>query len=247
MDTPVLATLSDLNQDASKPVRCIGGMVVLMMLVVTLLPFAAPIFMHLGWEGLARPLYAFYGLTCHQLPQRSWFLFGPKLTYTLNEIRAAMPAAGATELREFVGTPALGWKVAWSDRMLSFYTMTAIWSSLYWLLHVAGVRIKPLHWRMAVLAVVPLVLDGATHLVNDVIYGQSGAGFRDSNAWLQLLTNNTWSAFYAGDQLGTFNWWARLATGVLAAWALAFAIFPRFDALLDGDRAFTANSHKDRK
>lgn len=54
-------------------------------------------------------IYRAYGYICHQLPQRSWFLFGPKLTYTL-VITGVWPAQSADELRLFVGTPAMGWK-----------------------------------------------------------------------------------------------------------------------------------------
>jgi uncharacterized membrane protein len=206
------------------------GILVLALLVFTLAPFAAPLFMHWGWVRPAAALYAFYGTTCHQLAQRSWFLFGPKLTYTVAELQQVMPAVGPLELRAFVGTDALGWKVAWSDRMLSFYTMTAVWGVVIWLLSRAGTNIRPLKWRFLVIALVPLVVDGGSHLLNDVLF-TLGSGFRDTNLWLQILTGDAWPGFYAGDHFGTFNWWARLVTGVIAAWGVAFAFFPRFERL----------------
>ena len=58
-----------------------------------MLPFAAPLTMHLGWPVLGDLLYQFYSLFCHQLPQRSWFLFGDKLTYTLTKIQQVYPVA----------------------------------------------------------------------------------------------------------------------------------------------------------
>ncbi len=45
------------------------------------LPFLAPVLMQLGWPRGANVIYAFYATQCHQLPQRSFFLFGPKLMY----------------------------------------------------------------------------------------------------------------------------------------------------------------------
>lgn len=221
-------------------VRHLLGLLVFGLLAATLLPFAAPLFMHWGWERPAQFLYTAFGYTCHQLPQRSWFLFGPKLTYKLDEIRVVWPAGSAAELRRFVGTPQMGWKVAWSDRMLSFYTMTAVWGAGYWLLRRARVQVWPLRWGVVALAMAPLALDGLSHLLNDVLVGVSGTGFRDTNAWLRVLTGNAWPAFYAGDQAGAFNWWMRLVTGVLAAWALAFAFFPRFERILAEETERTA-------
>lgn len=50
------------------------------------LPFLAPVLMALGWREAGQQLYTFYLPFCHQLPQRSWFFFGAKFTYTLDEI-----------------------------------------------------------------------------------------------------------------------------------------------------------------
>jgi uncharacterized membrane protein len=41
--------------------------------------FLAPIFAASGHRGLARPLYAFNGIFCHQDPERSFFVFGQKM------------------------------------------------------------------------------------------------------------------------------------------------------------------------
>ena len=62
----------------------------------------------------------------------------------------------------------------------------------------------------------PLALDAGTHLINDLLYGLAGHGFRDTNAWLAWLTGRAFPGFYAGDQFGAFNWWLRLLTGLAA-------------------------------
>lgn len=202
------------------------------LLTVTLLPFAAPIAMHFGWASMGNVLYRLYSPFCHQLPQRSWFLFGNKLTYTLKEIQQIYPVSSLWELREFVGTPAMGWKVAWSDRMISFYALTPIFGLTYLLLRRTGRQIAHMHWKVLVISLVPLVIDGGTHALNDMLAGISPiGGFRDTNQWLVRLTVNAFPGFYAGDHFGTFNWWARLATGALAAWGIAFTVFPLVDQI----------------
>jgi hypothetical protein len=206
------------------------ALVLASLLIVTLLPFLAPILMALGWTRLGELVYTLYIPTCHQLPQRSWFLFGEKLTYTLSEIQQVYPMTDPWQLRFFYGTPEMGWKVAWSDRMISFYTMIPVFGLFYALLR-RWIR-RPLPLKVFLLTLLPLVLDGATHIASDMFFGISSSGFRDTNAWLAVLTGNSAPGFYAGDYLGTFNWWMRVITGLLAAWGSAFSIFPWLNELL---------------
>ena len=56
-----------------------------------LTPFLAPILMKAGATQLADALYGVYHFFCHQLPQRSLFLFGDKPMYSLAEIKAVWP------------------------------------------------------------------------------------------------------------------------------------------------------------
>ena len=202
------------------------------LLTFVAIPFLAPLAMAAGWTTLGSFIYWLYAPFCHQLPQRSWFLFGEKLTYSLAEISQVVPSTDAWTLRRFYGTPEMGWKVVWSDRMISFYTLTPLFGLLYALLRQAGWRVRPLSWRTLLLALTPLLIDGFTHLVNDSFVGDYTSGFRDTNAWLAVLTANAFPGFYAGDNLGTFNWWMRLLTGVLAAWGIAFTLFPFLDRVM---------------
>ena len=202
------------------------------MLVFTSLPFLAPVAMQAGWTDLGNLIYTLYSPFCHQLPQRSWFLFGEKLTYTLDEIAQVYPHLEAWQLRRFTGAPGMGWKVAWSDRMISFYFLTPVFGLVYAIARALGWRMRPLSTRLFVVLLLPIALDAGTHLVNDLVYGVAGNGFRDANAWLAWLTGGVLPGFYAGDQAGTFNWWMRLLTGLAAAWGLAFWLFPWLDRLL---------------
>ncbi len=187
-------------------------------------PFLAPVFMQIGWETPARWIYTFYSFLCHQLPQRSFFLFGPKMMYSLEEIQAVWPARDPLVLRQFVGTPEMGWKVAWSDRMVSMYTSVLFFAWIWWPLRK---RIRPLPLWGLILLLLPMVLDGGSHFVSDLMYGVD-RGFRYTNEWLARLTNNAFPEdFYRGNALGSFNSWMRLLTGLLFGLGIVGWIFPR--------------------
>jgi uncharacterized membrane protein len=187
------------------------------------LPWLAPVFMHLGWNSAGRVVYLLYSFQCHQLPERSYFLFGRELTYSLSEIQSAwQTTTDPFILRQFIGNSEMGWKVAWSDRMVSMYTSILFGGLPYGLVRK---RQKPLSfWKFAIL-LLPMAIDGSTHLMSDL--QGIGQGFRDTNIWLQILTNNTFStAFYQGDALGSFNSWMRLITGLLFGIALVAFAYP---------------------
>jgi uncharacterized membrane protein len=195
-----------------------------------LLPFLAPIAMKLGLSSLGGSIYLFYGIQCHQLPQRSYFLFGPQLTYTLEQINNARGSDNLNPmlLRQFIGNEQIGYKVAWSDRMVSLYTSFVAGIAIYAALRK---RIKPLPVLILVVLLIPIGLDGVSHTISD--FWGIGNGFRDSNEWLRTLTGSIYSpSFYSGDAWGSFNSWMRLITGVLAGVGLAWFLLPRFDRWL---------------
>ncbi len=190
------------------------------------LPWLAPVFMALGWTPAASVIYGIYATQCHQLPERSYFLFGQQATYSLDQIQAAwVSTTNPLILRQFVGNAVMGWKVAWSDRMVSMYTSVLIFG---WLWAALGRRRQPLSlWAFALLAL-PMFVDGATHMISD--FAGIGHGFRDTNAWLAALTGSAFPAsFYAGDALGSFNSWMRLITGVLFGLGAAWLALPYVD------------------
>ena len=187
------------------------------------LPWLAPVFMHWGWRTAAGAIYTFYAFQCHQLPERSFFLFGPKLMYSLSEIQSVWQiTANPFVLRQWIGNVDMGWKVAWSDRMVSMYGMLFLSSLGFGLLRK---RLKPLPLRVFVLLLLPMAIDGTTHAISDL--AGIGQGFRDTNVWLQVLTNNAFPiTFYQGDALGSFNSWMRLITGILFGIALVGFAYP---------------------
>jgi len=187
------------------------------------LPWLAPIMMDAGWTGAGKAIYLFYSFQCHQLPERSFFLLGRQAMYSLTEIQTVWQSTdNSLILRQFIGNPEIGWKVAWSDRMVSMYTSILFGGLLY---SFVRKQLKPLSfWTFATL-LLPMVIDGGTHMINDL--AGIGQGFRDTNIWLQTITNNSFSAsFYQGDALGSFNSWMRLITGVLFGMGLVWFAFP---------------------
>lgn len=196
------------------------------------MPWLAPVLMQLELNEAGRAIYFVYSLFCHQLPERSFFLFGPQTMYSLSDIQAAwQDTVNPMVLRRFVGNDAMGWKVAWSDRMVSFYT--SIWLAGFAWLPLRRM-IKPLSWRRLALLLLPMAFDGGTHMLSDL--AGVGQGFRDSNLWLAAVTGNSLPvAFYAGDALGSFNSWTRLSTGVLAGLGIIWFTFPQVEAAFGTD------------
>ena len=196
-----------------------------------LAPFAAPVLMQVGATGPAQVIYNLYSLFCHQLPERSLFFFGTKPMYTLPEIGQVWSTANVNVLRQFIGNAQMGWKMAWSDRMISTYGGVWLAGLLYAAWKPRAPRLSLKAWVL--IGMTPILLDGMTHMVNDVLAGTTGTGFRDTNAWLQALTLNTLPlSFYQGDQLGSFNSWMRWLTGFLFSFTTVFALFPLIESSL---------------
>ena len=189
------------------------------------IPFLAPLFMYIGWDGVGKAIYFIYSFFCHQLPQRSYFLFGQKPTYSLTEVQAAWQnTLNPLILRKFIGNETMGWKIAWSDRMAALYTSVWLFALIWFPLRR---KVKPLSWWGFILLFLPMILDGGTHAFSD--FAGIGQGFRDTNIWLVALTNNSLPAtFSAGDALGSFNSWMRLLSGFLAGFGIVWLVFPNF-------------------
>jgi uncharacterized membrane protein len=179
--------------------------------------------MKLGLSGAGNAIYFIYSFFCHQLPERSFFFFGEKTMYSLHEVQAVwQDTADPMILRKFIGSETMGWKVAWSDRMISFYTGVWLFALAWWPLRR---QLKPLSWWAFVLLLLPIIVDGSTHAISDL--AGIGLGFRDTNQWLVTLTNASLPVpFYTGDALGSFNSWVRLFSGLLAGLGIVWLVFP---------------------
>lgn len=197
--------------------------------VLVSLPFLAPIFMKFNLMVPARIIYSLYSFLCHQLPQRSYFLFGKQLTYSLSEIKSVWSDTNnPLILRQFIGSHELGWKVAWSDRMVAINFGLVF---ILWFRYFRKNFSRLLSWRNLLLIAFPMAVDGFTHLFSD--FAGLGLGFRDSNQWLAAITNNAFSpTFYSGDGWGSFNSIARLATGFIFGAGIVWLVIPSINELI---------------
>jgi len=188
--------------------------------------------MYIGLEGPGKAIYTIYSFLCHQLPQRSFFLFGSKFTYTISEILADSPGTTPTifSLRTYIGSPEMGWKVAWSDRMVSMYASTWLFAILWGKF---GKRLPKLPWWGLVLFLLPMAVDGTSHFISEI----TQTGFRFQNLWLVQLTGNRLSqSFYSGEAWGSFNSLSRLASGLFFGIGVVWFGFP----FLDGEFRYYA-------
>ena len=123
-------------------------------------PVLAPVLMHLGAKGAAMAIHIIYRPLCNQLPQRSWFLFGPQFAYTLPEL---MERVGADALVSqwspaFVGNEAVGYKMALCQRCVATHGAIFLFGLLYVLVRR---RVHPLPWWAYVgFGLVPIAVDG---------------------------------------------------------------------------------------
>lgn len=119
----------------------------------------------------------------------------------------------------------MGWKVAWSDRMIAMYSSILVFALLWWFIRE---KIQPLSWWVFVILLLPMAIDGTTHLISD-LWGLE-QGFRQQNLWLASLTGHALPvSFYAGNVLGSFNSWMRWLSGVLFGLGVVWFGFPYLD------------------
>ena len=144
------------------------------------LAVAAPILAMHGYDRLSSAIYLAYRVTCHQLPHRSWFIGGQSVAYDWATVEASL-GPGTRGIIDAFHTPfsdaSLGYQLALCQRD------TAIFGGLMLTAMVFGfVRsrraVPALPFKLYVLALVPIALDGLTQLF----------GLRDSNPVLRTAT-----------------------------------------------------------
>lgn len=198
-------------------------------IVFLMLGFLAPALLAEGYEEAGTAVYRFLTPHNHQLPQRSYFLFGESAFfrgYSLEQLIAF--GADPQQLQAFTGNARIGYKTALNHRMIAIF-VGMVMGGLVW----GWRRGRPCLSQFAfLLFTLPLLLDGFSHMASE-----AGSGFRGSNAWLAALTGGMGTAvFYSGDTIGSFNWWLRNLTGLLFGLGLAWFTFPRFANYFAGVR-----------
>ena len=189
----------------------------------------APILMALELTEAGQAVYGFLAPHNHQLPQRSYFLFGQAgrlQTYSLEQLLSW--GADPNRLQAFVGNPEIGFKMALNHRMTAIF-IAIFGGGISWGLAGGRPRLGPI-WFLALM--LPLLIDGFSHVISE----NSGQGFRESNVWAVSLTGGAFSTeFYEGNTLGSLNWLLRTVTGLLFGLGLVWFLYPylsyRFTAI----------------
>ena len=136
------------------------------------LPFLAPVLFRLGYDEPASAIYAAYQLVCHQWAFRSYFLFGPHLEYGPTALSARV---GPDAMYGFVGSPELGYKVAFCERDVAIYLAVLAAGLAYGRYRE---RLPSLGLAGYCLLILPMAIDGFTQLF----------GWRESTVELRTLT-----------------------------------------------------------
>lgn len=165
--------------------------------------FLAPILMHLGYINSATLLYKAYGMVCHQLSFRSWFLFGEQVAYPrtaagIGSLLSYKVAIGLDEndilsAREFIGNSVVGYKVALCQRDVAIYSGILLFGLIFSL---TGRRIKSLPWYLWIaLGILPIGFDGLSQLFSQPPFStileamlSISIPYRESNPILRTLT-----------------------------------------------------------
>lgn len=123
-------------------------------------------------------------------------------------------------LRGFVGNAEVGYKLGMAQRNTAIFTSFFLAGLAYALLRR---RVPRLPWPIFLLFILPMALDGGSHMVSEI----TGLGFRETNSWLAALTGGTLpETFYAGTTIGSFNWLMRSLSGMLFAVGCVWFAFP---------------------
>lgn len=192
------------------------------------LGFLAPALMAEGQTRAATAVYRFLAPHNHQLPERSYFLFGPDTavaSYELEELTAV--GVDPTTREQFTGNAQLGYKTALNHRMIAIFVGLIV-GVFVWGASRGRLQLSLLAFLLFLL---PLLVDGYSHL-----FSEQGSGFRQHNDWFMIQPAWATAVFYSGTAVGTLNWWLRTLTGFFFGLGLVWFTFPHFARYFQGVR-----------
>jgi len=165
----------------------------------------APLCLKVGWTGAGNMLYAFYDVSCHQYPFRSWFLFGERGAYPLTEPTSVVRMA---QTMHFNGDAVTGYKMALCQRDIAMYGAIVLFGLGYGVLRSQRtVRPLPL-WQYFVFGVLPMALDGGIQWISYALWMAFPAWISHPFETIPLM---------------------RALTGALFGWGLVAASYPHFE------------------
>ncbi|MEA3440275.1 MAG: DUF2085 domain-containing protein [Chloroflexota bacterium] len=162
------------------------------------LPFLAPVFMRAGYDLPAKMIYRGYGLLCHQLSYRSFFLFGeqpvyPRAAAGIDDLMTYGEATGLSEgnqpvevfaARDYVGDELVGYKVALCQRDIALWGGLLLFGLLF---GITNKRIPGLPWYLWILiGLVPIGVDGLSQIISQPPLGW--LPYRESTPFFRIIT-----------------------------------------------------------
>ncbi len=131
------------------------------------LPILAPFLAEAGLERPAYWIYSTYRLTCHQLPYRSYFIGGAAFTHSVVEIEAV---TGVSDKYALIHHPLVnsvfGSQTAVCHRDIAIYGAVLLAGLVFGLVRD---RLKPLPFKVFVLFLIPIAIDGFTQLLGGIV------------------------------------------------------------------------------
>jgi len=177
------------------------GLIIFFLVLYTGIPFLAPVFKKIGWNGPAEVIYKAYSPLCHQWAFRSFFLFGEQSYYphaaakvpgtlTFEQVSGISDQNDPSRIqaRLFEGNPTLGYKVAFCERDVAIWGAMALFALIY---AATGRRLPKMNWLVwFIVGIVPIGLDGFSQLFSQFpsAFIQSLLPYRESTPLLRTLT-----------------------------------------------------------
>jgi len=201
-------------------------------------PILAPVLMNAGVDGPARVIYKVYSPLCHQMTQRSFFLFGEQSAYPreiagtdLKPIEAykdTIPEFADVEegdwpafffaARRFVGNEQMGYKMALCERDIGIYGFVLIGGLVYAMLR-NRLKVRPLPFILfVIIGIGPIAIDGFSQLISYWVTPTGGGQASGFLAWVQ-------SVFPLRESTPTL----RALTGGLFGFTLAWLAYPQVE------------------
>jgi len=146
------------------------------------LPILAPVLAHAGYERAAGLIHRICKPLCHQLPERSFFLYGRQWAYSYKELSQML---GGLVPARYQGGPGIGFKVAVCQRCVAIYAAMELAGILFiWL---RG-RLRAMSVKQFAMVIAPLTIDGLGQLFH-------------------LWTSTWWSRVLTGALFGLGCFW----------------------------------------
>jgi uncharacterized membrane protein len=176
----------------------------IVFLLYSLIPFMAPVLMHYGFEIPAKIIYWGYHFLCHQLPYRSFFLYGEQSFYPLAyagmddsivtfEAAVSSTESNLSDIKYFIGNETMGYKIAICQRDLAIYLAIALFCIIFFL---TNYRLPRIHWLIwIVLGIIPMALDGLSQMISGMF--PTFLSVRESTPFLRVITGSAFGFFTA--------------------------------------------------